>query len=90
MTQDLVRRSKHWEERQEEAETAFPEEDMAEREREPGSHMVCRPRGRPSVKSQRPGARGRGRYSLSSFADSLGARDRCACHGADLHWGGGG
>jgi len=75
LTQDLVRRSKHWEERQEEAAAAFAGEDMAEREREPSSRMARRLRGRPSVKSQRPGTRGRGRYSLSSCVWSPGAPD---------------
>lgn len=88
-TQDLVRGSKHWEERQEEETAAFPEEDMAEWEREPGSRMARQRRGRPSVKLQRLRARGRGRYSLSSCVVSPGARDRCACPGADLHQGGG-
>lgn len=38
---------------------------------------------------QRPGPRGRGRYSLSSCVVSLGAYTRCAWPGADLHQGGG-
>lgn len=53
-TQSLVRVSKHWEERQEEA--SFPDDDMSEWEREPSSRMAQQGRGRPSVKSQRPGA----------------------------------
>lgn len=68
---------------------AFPDEDMAGSEREPHSRMARRRRGRPSVKSQSLGARGRGRYSLSSCVVSLGACDHCACPGADLHRGGG-
>lgn len=41
------------------------------------------------MKSQRPRPRGRGRYSLSSCVVSLGAHNRCAWPGADLHQGGG-